>query len=188
MIKKIFDAIAVAEVLRRLATPFTQTKAYRMHLIDANGLPLKNRSDFTKMEAEVYTRFDVMIFNLKRIIARFTHSPNLAPLAAAALLLKEAENFDTILEADLETMLEAFVEHELGNADYRNFLNESDAPTNVSASGEPSPKNIEAYDPVMVDRAGYSKARSLPKSMRRRKKPVMVVREDEPTSYKFILV
>ena len=54
--------------IKRLATPFSSTKAFELGIIDKNGKILKKRSKLkTKEEKESYTLTDTLVFNLKKI-------------------------------------------------------------------------------------------------------------------------
>jgi len=82
------------KIIKGLTTPFNQTQAYKLGIIDANGRLLKNSSQFrTKAESDAFTLFDRFIFNLKRLLAKIPGgSSKLASYLAVAYLLKE--NFD----------------------------------------------------------------------------------------------
>lgn len=148
MMKSIFDGAAVIELVRRLSTPFDKTPAFKAGLIDAKGNYLKPRSKMTKEERQSFTLFDLLIFNLKKIMAKTTGSANFTPFVASMLLLKE--HIDDLSEDDIAVLAETMVS-EVYPEHYSMFL-ESEAPVNVSAA-EPNPpsepKNINYPDVIM---------------------------------------
>ena len=58
------DIFLVYQFIKRLATPFNETKAFKLGLIDEKGKRLKKAS--SKDEKNAMTYFDRLIFNLKR--------------------------------------------------------------------------------------------------------------------------
>ena len=73
-----------------MATPFNETKAFKLGLIDEKGKRLKKAS--SKDEKNAMTYFDRLIFNLKRVLAKVTGiESKFTTFAAALFLLKESE-------------------------------------------------------------------------------------------------
>ncbi len=146
-LKTIFDAAAVIEIVRRLSTPFEKTEAFKAGLIDKDGNLKKPRNKMTQDERSKISLFDLLIFNIKKMMAKVTHSANLSPLIASILLLKESNLEDLKIPQLAESLITDFT----ARADYKTFL-ESEAPVNVSnAQVNPpaSPTNIEAPDVLM---------------------------------------
>jgi len=85
------DTVLLYNVLRRLTTPFDKTKAYELGIIDERGKVLKKRKELTTSEERAaFTLFDVLIFNLKKIIQRLPFGKSkIANLAAALFLIRE---------------------------------------------------------------------------------------------------
>lgn len=77
----------VYKFVQALSTPFNETDAYKLGLIDAEGTRIKSAS--SKEEKDSLTYFDKLIFNLKRILSKAGLKSKTANLAAALLLLKE---------------------------------------------------------------------------------------------------
>ena len=85
---KIVDNLIALRIIYLLVTPFEDTKAYKIGLIDSKGRPIKKAE--TAEEKDSTSMLHRLVWNLKRII-------NLAPggstkigsLAAAYLLVKE---------------------------------------------------------------------------------------------------
>ena len=57
------DTYMIYQVLKRLTTPFEDSKAFELGLIDKDGKFLKKAK--SKEEKDAYTYFDRFIFNLK---------------------------------------------------------------------------------------------------------------------------
>jgi hypothetical protein len=88
---KWFDLIYAYQFLRRLVTPFVKTDAYKLGIIDKEGNNLIPKSDFTTDDQRnAYTYFNVLIFNLKKLLGKLPFGKTaLASFAAAVLLLRE---------------------------------------------------------------------------------------------------
>lgn len=88
------DAVITYRILRKLTTPFDQTDAYKLGIIDAQGRVLKKWSELnTVEERDAYTILDRMIFRLKRIISKVpVENRRISSYAAALSLVKEHYN------------------------------------------------------------------------------------------------
>lgn len=85
------DLFIVYQFIKRLSTPFDETDAFRLGLIDEKGKRLKKAS--SKDEKKAMTYFDRMIFNMKRLLAKVPGGQTkLGSYAAALLLLKEEKD------------------------------------------------------------------------------------------------
>ena len=85
------DAIIVYRILRKLATPFDETDAYKLGIIDDKGKILRKFGSLkdTK-EKDAYTLLDRLCWRIKRIIERVPfESRKVASFAAAMALVKE---------------------------------------------------------------------------------------------------
>ena len=60
---QVVDLFLVYQFIKRLSTPFEETKAYELGLIDEKGKRLKKAS--TRDEKNAMTYYDRLIFNLK---------------------------------------------------------------------------------------------------------------------------
>jgi len=83
------DLFLVYSFVKRLATPFKETPAYKLGLINAKGKRLKKAS--SKEEKNAMTYYDKLIFNLKRILSVTGIEGKFTTFAAALFLLKESE-------------------------------------------------------------------------------------------------
>lgn len=85
------DAIITYRILKKLVTPFVETDAYKLGIIDQRGKVLKKEHELnTVEERDAYTLLDRLVFRLKRIIEKVpTDNKRLVSLAAALTLIKE---------------------------------------------------------------------------------------------------
>ena len=110
----IVDAVLTYQFIKKLITPFNKMPAYALHLIDEDGNFLKSRNNYTSEEKRALGLFDIMVINLKKLIAKVPFGKTrIATLAAAMLLLrstplKEQALTDTLfsLEEDFNKTLE----------------------------------------------------------------------------------
>jgi hypothetical protein len=86
--------------LAKLNTPFINTQAYKLGIIDANGKRTKKPIN-TPQETAAWSYYDIMVNNLKRLIALIPGgNSKLARIAASFLLMRE----EKIEEEDLERL------------------------------------------------------------------------------------
>lgn len=96
----VFDAVLTYQFIRKLTMPFNQMPAYKINLIDDKGNFLKPRNKMTPEEKKILGIFDVMVINLKKLIAKVPGGGSrLGTIAATMLLLRtksinEDTNFD----------------------------------------------------------------------------------------------
>ena len=81
----------VYQFIKKLVTPFSNTDAFKLGIIDEKGKVLKRRSSLkTREEREAYTLSDTLIFNLKKVLSKVPGgNTKFATFAAALFLLKE---------------------------------------------------------------------------------------------------
>lgn len=83
------DTYIVYKFIKKLVTPFNQMPAFHLGLIDEKGNFLRPRKDFSQEDKSALTLFDVMIINLKRLIAKIPGGGSrIGTIAAAMLLLR----------------------------------------------------------------------------------------------------
>lgn len=105
MANRFIDAAIVYRILRMLVTPFDQTDAYKLKIIDAKGKVLKRASQLrTTEERNAYTLLHRLVFRLKRIIEKVPiENKKFLSFAAALALIRE--NYEKGVEpVDLESM------------------------------------------------------------------------------------
>lgn len=144
------DSIIAYRILRLLTTPFEETDAFRLNIIDNKGKELKRMKDLnTVEERDAYTILHRMVFRIKKIIERVpVENKKLATFAAALSLIKEhadtnnepidLENqFLTRLDqADVEDILlvERFLENNY-TLTFKAFLEDAPANNAVATPG-----------------------------------------------------
>ena len=126
------DTYMIYQVLKRLTTPFDETKAFELGIIDKNGKLLKKPK--TSEDKNAYNYFDRFIFNLKRLLHRVGLKSKFANYAAALFLLKEERN--GYMPTDTE-MLHGILEEEKylrENVDLTLAMLREDAPANATGA------------------------------------------------------
>jgi len=98
------DSVIAYRILKMLTTPFEDTDAFRLGIIDRNGKELMRMQDLnTVEEKDAYSILHRMIFRLKRIVEKVPlENKKLASFAAALALIKEHTN-TTIEPINLES-------------------------------------------------------------------------------------
>lgn len=88
---RIVDNLIAFKILYMLITPFEETKAYKLGIIDAQGKNLRKTSTLkTGEEREAYTYLDRLVFNMKKIINKLPGGESrLKSIIAALFLVKE---------------------------------------------------------------------------------------------------
>lgn len=146
---KTVDISTLSMFLQKLVTPFENTDAFRLGIIDKNGNVLKHRKNLkTFREKEAYTEFDTLVFNLKKFLNKFPAGRTLqGSAAAAALLLREENNIDFLERQEID---EKFLIQE-----FFNIFEETtaDVPT---LQDEPHKKK----NTIVVDRMPYKTGKS----------------------------
>lgn len=116
----ITDVVLTYQFMKRFVLPFHKWKAYRLGIIDENGKILRPRSTLvTSEERSAFGTFDVIVLNMKRLLAKVPGGGSLLGSAAAALVLAKEETAVDFLARALES--EMLIE---------------DAPTNSAGSGQ----------------------------------------------------
>jgi hypothetical protein len=151
------DLFLVYQFLRRLATPFKEWDAYKLGIIDENGNILKKRKNLDRVqERKAFGVFDLMILNIKKLLAKVPGgSSRLASYAAALYLIREWNHFSdsSMLTEDLsddsiEESIDLFYDRYVNYIHLEDFVNEKisldalfeqkfleDAPTVSAGSG-----------------------------------------------------
>jgi len=121
------DLFMVYQFIRRLATPFNEWEAYKLGIIDAEGNVLKKRRDLkTVKERDAFGIFDVMILNLKKLLAKVPGgSTRIGSYIAALWLIREWNHFsdssiltEEISDKDILESIDSFYDI------YVNYINE----------------------------------------------------------------
>lgn len=87
----LIDNLIAYRVLRMLVTPFDQTPAYHLGIIDAHGKSLRKASHLnTQAERDAYNYLTRLVFNMKRIINKLPGGESkLKSIVAALWLIRE---------------------------------------------------------------------------------------------------
>jgi hypothetical protein len=89
------DAALTYSFIKRFVMPFENWPAYKAGIIDKDGNVLKKRDDLTPSEERVWGSYDLLIANMKKLMAKLPGGKSRLNLwAALALLLKEGTELD----------------------------------------------------------------------------------------------
>jgi hypothetical protein len=160
---RIVDNLIAYRILSMLVTPFEDTKAYKLGIIDKTGKNLKKASTLkTTEEKDSYTYLHRLVFNMKKIINKIGGENKLKSLVAALWLVKEhyesGNRSTALMEEKYKRILETvnndvvLVEEEIA---VRKFFEE--APVNATgaavSTNEPviKKKDIKKYQ-IMAKR------------------------------------
>tara|TARA_E500000318_G_C3556200_1_gene211256 strand:+ start:1253 stop:1831 length:579 start_codon:yes stop_codon:yes gene_type:complete len=143
------DSIITYRILRMLTTPFRDTKAYELGIIDDKGKELKKMRDLRSVsERDAYTILNRLVFRLKRIIEKvpFENKKFLSYAAALSLIRENIELTHEPIELesiylkrvteDLQEELrvvEGFI-NKTNTLTFRQFMDE-DIPANNAGGG-----------------------------------------------------
>ena len=108
IVQRAVDIYYTFRFLRQLVTPWTETKAYQLGLIDENGKVV--RKAVTPEEKDAYTLFFRLVYNIKRLLNKVPFGKTkLASYAAALWLIKENTKMS---ESAVFEGFKAFIEQE----------------------------------------------------------------------------
>lgn len=171
------DNIIAYRILRLLTTPFTETDAYRLGIIDSKGRELKKMRDLhTDEELVAYTLLHRLVFRLKKMVEKVPiENKKLVSFAAALALIKESVDNDhepldlemqflNILKSDLSEEIDFVTE----NINTNRMLKFSDY-ASLGEEGEGAPANNASATPGIAQTSGTF---LFGKKMQRRKKNV----------------
>ena len=90
--------------VKMLTTPFEDTDAYKLGIIDENGNRIKTKKVSTSEEKTAFTTFHRLVFNVKKLLEKLPGGQSrLSSYAAALFLLKEKyELSDSTIEKIVE--------------------------------------------------------------------------------------
>lgn len=88
---RLVDNLIAYRILSMLVTPFVDTKAYKLGIIDEKGKNLKKASTLkTSEEKDSYTYLHRLVFNMKKILGKLPGGDSkLKNIIAALFLVKE---------------------------------------------------------------------------------------------------
>lgn len=174
------DLFLVYQFIRRLATPFESWDAYKQGVIDKDGKVLIKKNDRSQEQKKSWGTFDVMVANLKKLLAKVPGgSSKIASYAAALYLIKEWNHFsedslltEDITEEQLEESLLLFNDRYVNYIDILENVNKKintkpeleEEPANNVGSG-----NIAGMDGTAFSKAAQSKWTSQNKSTKKKR-------------------
>ena len=121
IIQRAVDIYYTFRFLRQLVTPWNETKAYKLGLVDENGKVL--RKAVTSEEKDAYTLFFRLVYNIKRLLNKVPFGKTkLASYAAALWLVHENTKMS---KSSIYEGFKAFLEQE--GVELDNTLSESKA-------------------------------------------------------------
>jgi len=87
MAEKVVDLYVLYRIIKDIGTPFNETDAYKLGLVDDKGKRLKKAS--SKEEKDAMSFYHRFIFNIKRALGRVGLDRQIATYAGALFLLRE---------------------------------------------------------------------------------------------------
>ena len=134
------DLYLVYRILRLFTTPFAEWEANKTGVIDDEGNIVVPQDKRTPAQDDSFTKFDLLILKLKRVLEKLPFGKaKLASYAAALFLLKEEKNIKE------ETLEEQFLEYYNG----KSYLTE-DVPVNNVGGGNIAGANGDPPKPTKV--------------------------------------
>ena len=86
----VFDYVYTFQLVKRLGLPFVKWPAFKIGLIDENGVLLRKPTSEDRNTSWGY--FDRVVWNIKKIITKFTGQSQLTAALVTMYLLKEGIN------------------------------------------------------------------------------------------------
>lgn len=156
------DLYLVYRILRLFTTPFVEWDAYKSGVIDGEGNIIVASDKRTPAQDDSFTKFDLLIVKLKRVLEKLPFGKTrLASYAAALFLLKEEKNIkeETLKEQFLDyyngkTYLSESVEEDIANVTGGIAGLDGNPPANKSFL-----RRFAKNDVFVVDTERFNKAR-----------------------------
>lgn len=90
IVKRAGDLVYTLRFLRLLTTPFVETKAFKLGIINQDGKRNKDVNVSSQEQRDAYTSFHRLVFNIKRLLEKVPGGDTkLGSYAAALYLIKE---------------------------------------------------------------------------------------------------
>jgi len=149
------DLYVVYRFVRALSTPFNETDAFKLGLIDENGKRLKKAS--TKEEKMAMSYFHRLIFNMKRLLSKVGLTSKFATFAAALLLLRE--NKENYTEEQIVKKINENIEYLKKNSvkNFKEFVEEITNSTGPAVAGTGDDVATWVKHPYRVGKKGEKK-------------------------------
>ena len=131
MSSQAIDLYMLYQIIKRISTPFENTDAFKLGLIDKNGKSLKKAASPEEKKAMTY--FDRFVFNIKRALSKVGLDTKAGTYAGALFLLKESDQQSLPTEHQI---IQGVVEmhtylYENTNSSYKDKFSE-EAPANAT--------------------------------------------------------
>mgnify|MGYP005628597841 CR=1 FL=1 len=97
------DLFVLYRFIKAIATPFNETDAFKLKIVDEKGKLLKKPS--TSEEKKAYDHFTRFTFNIKRILGKVGLDRKYATFAGALLLMKEGADGVSMSDYEIEHAL-----------------------------------------------------------------------------------
>jgi len=108
---RIVDNVIAYKVLKMLVTNFTDTEAFRLGIIDAQGKVLRKSNKFTtEDERNAFTYLHRLVFNMKKLINKIGGENKLKSMAAAIWLIRENYQSGSRTTSQLESKFKKLME------------------------------------------------------------------------------
>ena len=137
MASKFGDLLLAYNFIKRLITPFDETDAFKLGIIDERGKKIKDPK--TKEEELSFSTFNKLIFNIKKIIERLPGGKSkLASYGAALFLIKEHANpkeeyTDEEIMQELEENMDYLAKHDPKT--FKNLFEDAPATSTAGVAG-----------------------------------------------------
>lgn len=152
IISRSVDLYYTYKFIKLLTTPWKDTEAFKLGIIDNTGKLLIKPRDFTTSEQkDAYTLFDRLVFNIKRLMGKVPGGESkIATYAAALYLLKESANLS---DDNIKTMLKR------SNVDADSLISESTSSWYILADNTLAPGTYSLTQDVALPTTGEMLAR-----------------------------
>ena len=156
------DLYLVYRILRLFTTPFSEWEAFKTGVIDAEGNIVVPSDKRTIAQDDSFTKFDLLILKLKKVLEKLPFGKTkLASYAAALFLLKEEKNIKE------ETLEEQFLDYYNGKTYLTEGIEEDIANVTGGIAGlDGNPPASKSFlrrfaknDVFVVDTERFNKAR-----------------------------
>lgn len=164
----VVDNLIAYRILYLLVTPFVESEAYKLGIIDDKGKNLIKSKDFTTTDQKkAYTYLHRLVFNLKKLLIKLPGGDSkLKNIVAAFFLVKEAYQAkkSTITESELQSIVNLLDDGVILCEEFltvRDFLLAEEAPVNSTgpmvSTDQPVIKRKRKFAKFIVNDSIYNK-------------------------------
>lgn len=127
------DLYVLYRFIKAIATPFNETEAFTLGIVNEKGKLLKKPS--TPEEKRAYDHFTRFTFNIKRILARVGLDKKYSTFAGALLLMKEGAEGVRMTDIEIEQALVENLKYLKENSNKSYGLLKDEMAANVTGAG-----------------------------------------------------